>query len=52
MLTGDARNAARYALPNGGLALLRVDAGTPPAGRLVAIDGPMSCGMGDLGARA
>lgn len=48
MLTGDARNAARYALPNGGLALVRMDIGAPPAGQLVAIDGPMSCGMGDL----
>lgn len=48
MLTGDARNAARYALPNGGLALVRMDSGAPPAGRLVAIDGPMSCGMGEL----
>ena len=42
MLTGDARNAARYALPNGGLALLHIDTGA----RLISIDDPIACGVG------
>lgn len=46
MLTSDARNAEHYVLPNGGLALLSVDAGARPASGLVAMDGPISCDMG------
>jgi probable phosphoglycerate mutase len=46
MLTSDARNAEHYALPNGGLALLRVDTEARPLSQLVAMDGPVSCEMG------
>jgi len=42
-LTGDARNAAAYALPNGGRALLSMET----QARLVSLDGPISCDIGD-----
>jgi probable phosphoglycerate mutase len=46
ILTADARNAARYALPNAGLALLRMDGNAGPVSRLMAMDEPVSCEMG------
>jgi probable phosphoglycerate mutase len=46
MLTTDARNAAQYALPNAGLALLSMDGDDGLASRLIAMDDPVSCEMG------
>ncbi len=42
VLTGNVRNAARYTLPNGGLALLDVAS----APRLLSMDGPTACEIG------
>ncbi len=44
MLASDARHAERYTLPNGGLALLRVDS-TRSMSQLLTMDGPVSCEM-------
>lgn len=46
ILTADVRNVAQYALPNAGLALLRMDGNPGRVSRLIAMDEPVSCEMG------
>jgi hypothetical protein len=46
ILTADVRNVAQYALPNAGLALLRMDGNPGRVSRLIAMDEPVSCEKG------